>query len=133
MSDATVPNRISTGRRKSAVARVRLQRGSGRIIVNDRPMEDYFPVESTQAAIRRPFDVTESHGQFDVIARISGGGTTGQAGALAHGIARALEHEEPDWRAPLKRAGLLTRDAREVESKKYGLKKARKAPQFSKR
>ncbi|HEX6254922.1 MAG TPA: 30S ribosomal protein S9 [Euzebyales bacterium] len=125
--------KIFTGRRKTSVARVRLERGSGKFILNGRPLEDYFPTETLQGLVREPFDVTESAGQFDVVARIHGGGTTGQAGALRLGIARALEDEEPDWRAPLKSAGLLTRDPRKVERKKYGLKKARKAPQYSKR
>ncbi len=125
--------KIFTGRRKTSVARVRLERGSGQFTLNGRPLEDYFPTETLQGLVREPFEVTESTGQFDVIARIHGGGTTGQAGALRLGIARALEEEEPDWRAPLKSAGLLTRDPRKVERKKYGLKKARKAPQYSKR
>ncbi|HSJ47004.1 MAG TPA: 30S ribosomal protein S9 [Euzebyales bacterium] len=125
--------KIFTGRRKTSVARVRLERGSGQFSLNGRPLEDYFPTETLQGLVREPFAVTESAGQFDVIARIHGGGTTGQAGALRLGIARALEDEEPDWRAPLKSAGLLTRDPRKVERKKYGLKKARKAPQYSKR
>jgi small subunit ribosomal protein S9 len=125
--------KIFTGRRKTSVARVRLERGSGQFILNGRPLEDYFPTETLQGLVREPFEVTESAGQFDVVARIHGGGTTGQAGALRLGIARALEEEEPDWRAPLKSAGLLTRDPRKVERKKYGLKKARKAPQYSKR
>jgi small subunit ribosomal protein S9 len=122
-----------TGRRKTSVARVRLVRGTGQFSLNGRPLIDYFPVEANQSAVLEPFRVTESEGQFDVIARISGGGVSGQAGALAHGIARALEAEEPEWRSLLKKAGLLTRDARKVERKKYGLKKARKAPQYSKR
>jgi small subunit ribosomal protein S9 len=122
-----------TGRRKSSVARVRLTAGTGQITVNGRPLLDYFQVEANRRAVVEPFHVTESEGRFDVVARLHGGGTSGQAGALAHGIARALEVEEPEWRPLLKKAGLLTRDAREVERKKYGLKKARKAPQYSKR
>ena len=125
--------KIFTGRRKTSVARVRLVAGTGRFLLNKRPLEDYFPTETLQAEVRRPFQVTESDGKFDVIARIHGGGSSGQAGALRHGIARALEAEDPEWRAPLKQAGLLTRDPRKVERKKYGLKKARKAPQYSKR
>ena len=125
--------KIFTGRRKTSVARVRLVRGSGQYTLNGRPLQDYFTTETLQAMVREPFEVTESAEQFDVIARIHGGGTTGQAGALRLGIARALEDEEPEWRAPLKSAGLLTRDPRKVERKKYGLKKARKAPQYSKR
>lgn len=140
MTDATTPRapgaappRIHTGRRKTSVARVRVQRGSGQITINNRPLEDFFPVRSQQARVRRPFEVTESLGDFDVIANVKGGGVSGQADAVAHGLARALETEEPGWRPALKKAGLLTRDAREVERKKYGLKKARKASQFSKR
>jgi small subunit ribosomal protein S9 len=125
--------KIFTGRRKTSVARVRLERGSGTFTLNGRPLEDYFPTETLQAQVREPFAVTESTGTYDVIARIHGGGTTGQAGAVRLGIARALEEEDPDWRAPLKAAGMLTRDARKAERKKYGLKKARKAPQYSKR
>jgi small subunit ribosomal protein S9 len=125
--------KIFTGRRKTSVARVRLERGSGSFSLNGRPLEDYFPTETLQATVREPFEVTESTGAFDVVARIHGGGTSGQAGAVRLGIARALEEEEPDWRAPLKSAGMLTRDARKAERKKYGLKKARKAPQYSKR
>jgi small subunit ribosomal protein S9 len=122
-----------TGRRKTSVARVRLVRGTGQFKLNGRPLEDYFPVSTFQAMVKEPFAVTESEGQFDVIARIHGGGVSGQAGALRHGIARALEGEEPEWRDQLKKAGLLRRDPRKVERKKYGLKKARKAPQYSKR
>ncbi|MGH8907587.1 MAG: 30S ribosomal protein S9 [Egibacteraceae bacterium] len=125
--------KIYTGRRKSAVARVRLRAGAGQFLLNGRPLEGYFPIETLQAAILEPFRVTQTQGQFDVVARIHGGGVSGQAGALRHGIARALEGEDPEWRSLLKKAGLLTRDAREVERKKYGLKKARKAPQYSKR
>ena len=125
--------KIFTGRRKTSVARVRIVRGTGRFVLNKRPLEDYFAVESMRAEVLEPFRVTESEGQFDVIANISGGGISGQAGALRMGIARALVEEEADWRAPLKKAGLLRRDPREVERKKYGLKKARKAPQYSKR
>lgn len=124
---------IFTGRRKSSVARVRLVRGTGQITVNGRTLQDYFPTEILQMTVNEPFKVTESEGQWDVMARIDGGGISGQAGALRHGIARALEAHEPAWRAPLKKAGLLRRDDREVERKKYGLKKARKAPQYSKR
>jgi small subunit ribosomal protein S9 len=131
MADATT--KIYTGRRKTSVARVRLVRGSGQFKLNGRPLEDYFPVETFQAMVKEPLTITESEGQFDVIARIHGGGVSGQAGALRHGIARALEGEEPDWRDQLKKAGLLRRDPRKVERKKYGLKKARKAPQYSKR
>ena len=128
-----MPPKIYTGRRKTSVARVRLVPGEGRFTLNGRPLQDYFPTDRLQAVVTEPFKVTETEGRFDVVARIHGGGTSGQAGALRHGIARALEGEEPEWRQPLKRAGFLTRDPREVERKKYGLKKARKAPQYSKR
>jgi small subunit ribosomal protein S9 len=128
-----MPDKIFTGRRKTSVARVRVVAGTGKYTLNGRPLEDYFPIDTLQQLVREPFEVTETIGKYDVIARIHGGGTSGQAGALRHGIARALEEEEPEWRAPLKKAGLLTRDPRKVERKKYGLKKARKAPQYSKR
>lgn len=124
---------IFTGRRKRSVARVRLTRGTGQITINDRSIDDYFPTEILQMVVNEPFLATDTEGQWDVIARIHGGGVTGQAGALRHGIARALEAGEPEFRPPLKKAGLLTRDDRQVERKKYGLKKARKAPQYSKR
>jgi small subunit ribosomal protein S9 len=122
-----------TGRRKESVARVRLVPGSGAIKVNGRQFEDYFGRPILQAYIRRPLELTETAGNFDVISRISGGGLSGQAGALRHGIARALLEASEEYRDALKRAGLLTRDPRMVERKKYGLKKARKRPQFSKR
>lgn len=125
--------KIFTGRRKTSVARVRVYPGTGRFLLNGRSLEEYFPIPTLQQDVRQPFRVTESEDRFDVVARIGGGGISGQAGALRLGLARALEAEEPDWRAPLKKAGLLTRDARETERKKYGLKKARKAPQYSKR
>ncbi|CAN5882467.1 30S ribosomal protein S9 [soil metagenome] len=126
-------DKIYTGRRKRSVARVRVVTGSGQFKLNGRPLVDYFPIGTLQAAVLEPFRVTDTEGRFDVVARIHGGGVAGQAGALRLGIARALEGEDPDWRAPLKQAGLLTRDARKTERKKYGLKKARKAPQYSKR
>ncbi|MEX0705619.1 MAG: 30S ribosomal protein S9 [Nitriliruptoraceae bacterium] len=124
---------IFTGRRKSAVARARVTRGAGTLTINGRPFEDYFRTEKLRAHVLEPFNVLEQAGVWDVDARIHGGGTTGQAGALRLAIARALTDHDADWRAPLKKAGLLTRDARKVERKKYGLKKARRAPQFSKR
>ncbi|MDP9405738.1 MAG: 30S ribosomal protein S9 [Actinomycetota bacterium] len=125
--------KIYTGRRKTSVARVRVVAGTGQFKLNGRPLQDYFPIETLQAAVLEPFRVTDTEDRYDVIARISGGGVAGQAGALRHGIARALEGEDPERRTVLKRAGLLTRDARQTERKKYGLKKARKAPQYSKR
>jgi small subunit ribosomal protein S9 len=123
----------STGRRKAAVARIRLRPGDGTIIVNQRPLEDYFPSATHRQVISEPLRMLEKAEFYNVDATLTGGGVSGQAGALRLGIARALAQVEPDLRVPLKRAGFLTRDAREKESKKYGLKKARKAPQYSKR
>ena len=123
-----------TGRRKSSVARVRLfPNGTGSIIVNGRPLDDYFGLETLKLIVRQPFAATDTMGKFDVEATVTGGGVTGQAGAIRHGIARALLQVEDSYRAPLKAAGLLTRDPRMKERKKYGLKAARRAPQFSKR
>ncbi len=123
----------TTGRRKQAVARVRIRPGSGKIVVNGRPIEDYFPSETHRMVLSEPLTTTNTNEVYDVDATIFGGGVSGQAGALRLGIARALVDLDPEVRVTLKRAGLLTRDAREKESKKYGLKKARKAPQYSKR
>ena len=121
------------GRRKLGIARVYLTPGSGKWTVNGRTLGDYFPRPSLVSHIQQPFTATDTLGAFDVKARVNGGGMTGQAGALRLGIARALIANEPDDRPALKKAGFLTRDARVKESKKYGLKKARKAPQYSKR
>ena len=126
-------DKIFTGRRKSAVSRARVTKGSGQITLNGRPFEDYFRTEKLRAHVLEPFGVLEQEGQWDVVARLHGGGTTGQAGALRLSIARALTEYDASWRDPLKKAGFLTRDSRKVERKKYGLKKARRAPQFSKR
>jgi small subunit ribosomal protein S9 len=123
----------STGRRKAAVARVRLRPGTGTITINKRSLEDYFPSATHRMVITEPLRLAEKAEVYDVDATMNGGGVSGQAGALRHGIARALVELEPELRIPLKRAGFLTRDDREKESKKYGLKKARKAPQYSKR
>ena len=123
----------TVGRRKEAIVRVRLIPGSGKITCNGRDLENYFPSKVNQQLIREPLVTTERAEQFDVIANLRGGGITGQAGALRLAIARALIALEPDDRPALKKAGFLTRDARVKESKKYGLKKARKAPQYSKR
>jgi small subunit ribosomal protein S9 len=123
----------STGRRKRAVARVRLRDGNGTITVNKRPLNEYFPSETHQMIVTEPLRLTTTAETYDVDVTMDGGGVTGQAGALRLGIARALAELDPELRTPLKRAGFLTRDAREKESKKYGLKKARKAPQYSKR
>ncbi|HTY71196.1 MAG TPA: 30S ribosomal protein S9 [Actinomycetes bacterium] len=124
----------ATGRRKEAVARVRIVPGTGRWLVNGRTLEEYFPNKVHQQLVNDPFRALEAEGRFDVIARISGGGVSGQAGALRLGIARCLNEVDAEGNRPiLKRAGYLTRDARVKERKKYGLKKARKAPQYSKR
>ncbi|MEE1169848.1 MAG: 30S ribosomal protein S9 [Anaerovoracaceae bacterium] len=123
-----------TGRRKSSVARVRLIPGKGDIIVNKKPLDDYLAMEIVKREVRRPFEIAGCEGKFDVIATVKGGGYTGQAGALRHGISRALcQADREAYRAPLKAAGFLTRDSRMKERKKYGLKKARRASQFSKR
>jgi small subunit ribosomal protein S9 len=123
----------STGRRKAAVARVRLRPGSGAVTVNKRPLDEYFPSATHRMLIIEPMRLVEKAEEYDVDSTLDGGGVSGQAGALRLGIARALADLDPELRVPLKRAGFLTRDAREKESKKYGLKKARKAPQYSKR
>jgi len=122
-----------TGRRKEATARVFLRPGSGNIVVNDRGFDDYFPNKMVKMIIRQPLVLTETAGQFDLFVRVEGGGPTGQAGALRHGIARALVRFNPELRSVLKRAGFLTRDPRRVERKKYGQPGARKRFQFSKR
>ena len=123
-----------TGRRKSSVARVRLIPGNGNIVVNGKSLEEYFGMEFVRREVKRPFEVAGCEGKFDVIANVFGGGFTGQAGALRHGISRALcVADKEAFRAPLKAAGFLTRDSRMKERKKYGLKKARRASQFSKR
>ncbi|MGP8000274.1 MAG: 30S ribosomal protein S9 [Streptosporangiaceae bacterium] len=124
---------LATGRRKEAIARVRIAPGSGQWKINDRSLEEFFPNKVHQQLISEPFVSLGAENQFDVIARITGGGVTGQAGALRLGIARALTLVDPENRLTLKRAGFLTRDPRVKERKKYGLKKARKAPQYSKR
>jgi small subunit ribosomal protein S9 len=122
-----------TGRRKSSVARVRLVPGDGKVIVNGRDIEQFFNLETLRAIVKQPLVETETEGSYDVFVNVNGGGYTGQAGAIRHGVARALLKVDPDFRIPLKRAGYLTRDPRMKERKKYGLKKARRAPQFSKR
>jgi small subunit ribosomal protein S9 len=123
----------ATGRRKAAIARVRLRPGTGVVTVNRRAIDDYFPSATHRMIITEPLRLVEKADIYDVDTTMDGGGVSGQAGALRLGIARALVELEPDTRPALKRAGFLTRDAREKESKKYGLKKARKAPQYSKR
>lgn len=122
-----------TGRRKSSVARVRLVPGEGRIVINGREFADYVQYASLREVVKQPLTLTETLGSYDVLVNVHGGGFTGQAGAIRHGISRALLQADPEYRTTLKRAGLLTRDARMKERKKYGLKGARRAPQFSKR
>ncbi len=129
----TPPLTQSTGRRKEAVARVRIRAGTGVVTVNRRPIEAYFPSATQRMVATEPLRLTDNAETYDVDATIDGGGVSGQAGALRLGIARGLIELDPEQRTALKRAGLLTRDAREKEIKKYGLKKARKAPQYSKR
>jgi small subunit ribosomal protein S9 len=123
----------TTGRRKRAVARVRFRPGTGKITVNKREVTDYFPSETHRMVFTEPLRLTNTAEAYDVDATLDGGGPSGQAGALRHGISRALIELDPELRPELKKAGFLTRDSREKESKKYGLKKARKAPQYSKR
>ena len=122
-----------TGRRKTSVARVWIKAGGGRVVINRRPFEDYFPRETLRMIIAQPFHVTNTMGQFDVFANVRGGGISAQATAIRHGITRALMEFNPDHRPPLKKAGFVTRDPRQVERKKYGRHKARKRPQYSKR
>ena len=125
---------LGTGRRKRSIARVRLTDGKGKITINGKDIEEFFGEETLKVIVRQPLTITDTLGKFDVDAKVTGGGFSGQAGAVRHGIARALnEANREEYRDVLKKAGLLTRDSREKERKKYGLKKARKAPQFSKR
>mgnify|MGYP000810898103 FL=1 len=129
----TNPYFYGTGRRKESVARVRLYAGTGKITINDRDIDDYFGLETLKVVVRQPLDATKTLGKFDVLINVNGGGFTGQAGAIRHGIARALLEVDDEFRPVLKSAGYLTRDPRMKERKKYGLKAARRAPQFSKR
>lgn len=122
-----------TGRRKSSIARVYLLPGKGKITINKRDMEEYFGLDTLKVIVRQPLVLTENLDKFDVMVNVRGGGFTGQAGAIRHGISRALLQADPDYRPVLKKAGFLTRDPRMKERKKYGLKGARRAPQFSKR
>ena len=123
----------ATGRRKKSIARVRITEGTGKITINGKDIEEYFGMETLKVIVRQPLTVTNTISKYDVIAKVNGGGYTGQAGAVRHGIARALNEANPEYRPILKSNGFLTRDPRMKERKKYGLKKARKAPQFSKR
>ena len=128
------PYFYGTGRRKSSVARVRVYpNGTGAITINDRDIDDYFGLDTLKLIVRQPMELTETVGAFDIICTVTGGGVTGQAGAIRHGLSRALLQYNEELRPVLKKAGLLTRDPRMKERKKYGLKKARRAPQFSKR
>ncbi len=124
---------IGTGRRKTSVARVFMTPGTGKISVNGRTLEDYLPLETLRMVVKSPLELTETLSQFDVNVNVNGGGYTGQAGAIRHGISRALLEASDDYRPSLKAAGFLTRDSRAKERKKYGLKAARRAPQWSKR
>ena len=130
---AATPYFYGTGRRKKSVARVRVVPGTGVITVNGRDIKEYFGLETLELIINQPFAVTGTQGKYDIIARVQGGGLSGQAGAIRHGLSRALLQADDAFRAPLKKAGFLTRDPRMKERKKYGLKAARRAPQFSKR
>ena len=123
----------ATGRRKTSVARVYLKEGKGSVLVNDQTLEDYFGRETARMIVLQPFQVTHTQGNFDTEVNVQGGGISGQAGAIRHGITRALIQISPDFRSPLKKAGFVTRDPRAVERKKYGRHKARKRPQYSKR
>ena len=127
------PYFYGTGRRKSSVARVRLYNGTGKITINDRDIDDYFGLETLKLIVRQPLALTGTDAKFDIVCRVAGGGVTGQAGAIRHGIARALLQYNEELRPELKKAGFLTREPRMKERKKYGLKGARRAPQFSKR
>lgn len=122
-----------TGRRKKAIARVRLVPGEGAITINERSLDEYFGLDTLKLIVRQPLELTDTAAKYDVLVNVYGGGFTGQAGAIRHGISRALVVSEPNLRPPLKKEGYLTRDPRMKERKKYGLKKARRAPQFSKR
>lgn len=124
---------MGTGRRKSSIARVRLVEGTGKITINGKDIEDFFDLETLKVIVRQPLTVTNTLSKYDVICSVQGGGVSGQAGAIRHGIARALNEANSEYRPALKSNGFLTRDPRMKERKKYGLKKARKAPQFSKR
>lgn len=133
MYESKVKYYYGTGRRKHSVARVRIYPGSGNVTINGRAMDEYFGLETLKLIVRQPFDITETAGKFDIICTVAGGGVTGQAGAIRHGLSRALLVYNPELRPVLKKAGFLTRDPRMKERKKYGLKAARRAPQFSKR
>ena len=127
------PYFYGTGRRKNSVSRVRIYEGTGNITINGRDIDDYFGLETLKLIVRQPLNLTNTVGNYDIVCTVAGGGVSGQAGAIRHGISRALLGVNPEFRAALKKAGFLTRDPRMKERKKYGLKAARRAPQFSKR
>lgn len=129
----TKPYFYGTGRRKDSVARVRVYQGTGKVTINDRDIDNYFGLETLKMTVRQPLALTNLEGRYDVLVNVYGGGLSGQAGAIRHGIARALVKADPELRPAVKKAGFLTRDPRMKERKKYGLKAARRAPQFSKR
>ena len=133
MYESARPYFYGTGRRKTSVARVRLYPGTGAITINGRSIDDYFGLETLKLIVNQPFGVTNTIGKYDIVCTVRGGGISGQAGAIRHGVARALLQSDVELRPALKKAGFLTRDPRMTERKKYGLKKARRAPQFSKR
>ena len=133
MYESKQPYFYGTGRRKNSVARVRLYQGSGKVTINDRDIDDYFGLETLKLIVRQPLELTGNVQNYDVVCTVTGGGVTGQAGAIRHGISRALVEANAELRPQLKTAGFLTRDPRMKERKKYGLKAARRAPQFSKR
>ncbi len=133
MYESAKPYFYGTGRRKKSVARVRIYPGSGSITINNRDIDEYFGLDTLKLIINQPFGVTGTEGKFDIVANVKGGGMSGQAGAIRHGVARALLTVDENYRSALKKAGFLTRDPRIKERKKYGLKAARRAPQFSKR
>ena len=133
MYESKQPYFYGTGRRKSSVARVRVYAGSGNITINGRTLDDYFGLETLKLIVKQPLILTENADKFDIVCTVAGGGVTGQAGAIRHGLSRALLQANADLRPVLKKAGFLTRDPRMKERKKYGLKAARRAPQFSKR
>lgn len=130
---ATKVQYYGTGRRKKSIARVRLVPGDGKVMINDRSLDEYFGLATLKVIVKQPLALTDTAGKFDVLCKVVGGGLTGQAGAIRHGISRALLKADEELRPVLKKAGFLTRDPRMKERKKYGLKKARRAPQFSKR
>ncbi len=129
----TAQKNAATGRRKNAIARVRIAPGEGNVVINDRPIDNYFGRETSKMIMLQPLEVVEQKGKFDIVASVKGGGLSGQAGAIRHGLARALVAFNPEFRSPLKKAGFLTRDPRVVERKKYGRPGARRRFQFSKR